>query len=242
MKHGEGHPWKSIRRLVNPAFRLGAIKALSGTFVEHSQRFAKKLVEFADTDKSINFQDEISNMTLEIISSAGFSYPLNASPSNGFIKSLSRVTQQATNGLIFLPFGYKLLRWINNKHFDKINDVFYSVIDERIKQMEVEKKDPEKFTDILDFLLLPDEDGKQLTREEIRNELFIFYVGGHETTATVLSWAVYEIAKRPDIEKKLLDEIISYFGPSDGKSFIQPSVETLAEMRYLNMFLNELLR
>ncbi len=61
--------------------------------------------------------------------------------------------------------------------------------------------------DILSMLVqATDEDGEQLTDEELRDELMTLLIAGHETTATLLSWAIHDLARDPDAQRRLADE------------------------------------
>ncbi|KJV05064.1 cytochrome P450, partial [Methylocucumis oryzae] len=46
-----------------------------------------------------------------------------------------------------------------------------------------------------------------LTREQIRNELIVLFMAGHETTANTLAWAWYLISQCPEVEQRLHDEV-----------------------------------
>jgi cytochrome P450 family 110 len=51
------------------------------------------------------------------------------------------------------------------------------------------------------------EDGTLMRDEEIRDELITVLIGGHETTAAVLAWALYELGRHPAALAKLRAEV-----------------------------------
>jgi cytochrome P450 family 135 len=60
--------------------------------------------------------------------------------------------------------------------------------------------------DILSLLLRArDEDGGSLSDRELRDELTTLLVAGHETTAALLSWALMELARHPQVQTRLAD-------------------------------------
>ncbi len=59
-----------------------------------------------------------------------------------------------------------------------------------------------------------DEDGTRLTDHEIMGQIGTFYVAGHETTASALTWCLFLLAQHPDIYAKLAEE----FGPLNGNA------------------------
>src|SRR3712207_5458342 len=51
------------------------------------------------------------------------------------------------------------------------------------------------------------EDGSEMSREEIRDELMTALVAGHETTASELAWAFSRLAREPRVLARLHEEI-----------------------------------
>ncbi len=61
--------------------------------------------------------------------------------------------------------------------------------------------------DILSLLIqATDEDGGQLSDEELRDELMTLLIAGHETTATLLSWAIHDLARDATSQDRLAAE------------------------------------
>nr|KAF6480790.1 hypothetical protein HJG59_010615 [Molossus molossus] len=65
-----------------------------------------------------------------------------------------------------------------------------------------------KTLDFIDVLLLTkDEDGKKLPDEDIRAEADTFMLEGHDTTASGLSWVLYNLAKHPEYQERCRQEV-----------------------------------
>ncbi|MGC2374881.1 MAG: cytochrome P450 [Solirubrobacteraceae bacterium] len=61
--------------------------------------------------------------------------------------------------------------------------------------------------DILSLLIqATDEDGNHLSDAELRDELMTLLLAGHETTATLLSWAIHDLARDPASQDRLSRE------------------------------------
>ncbi|MFO7583184.1 MAG: cytochrome P450 [Anaerolineales bacterium] len=99
-----------------------------------------------------------------------------------------------------------------------------------------ERRSCEKSTDdILGRMLAAEyEDGTPMRDEDIRDELITILLAGHETTATALAWALYELGKNPDILETLRKELDS-LGTN-------PTPEQVAKAPYLTAVCNETLR
>ena len=61
--------------------------------------------------------------------------------------------------------------------------------------------------DILSMLVqATDEEGNHLSDEELRDELMTLLIAGHETTATLLAWAIHDLARDPLSQDRLASE------------------------------------
>ncbi|KIY91860.1 hypothetical protein MNEG_16103 [Monoraphidium neglectum] len=67
-------------------------------------------------------------------------------------------------------------------------------------------KDPS----LLRFLV--DMRGEDATDKQLRDDLMTMLIAGHETTAAVLTWALFSVAQAPAVEAKLLAEIDAAVG------------------------------
>jgi len=91
-------------------------------------------------------------------------------------------------------------------------------------------------SDILSMMLnARDEDGSQLTDDDLRDELVTLLVAGHETTATALSWAFDCLFNAPDVLARLHDEVGA--AARDG---LDPA--RVAKLEYLDAVVRESLR
>jgi len=97
------------------------------------------------------------------------------------------------------------------------------------------RSSPKKDDDVLGQMLSArDEDGKPMQDEHIRDELITILLAGHETTATALAWALYELGRHPAEVKKLRAELDS-LGPD-------PDPNLIPKLPYLSAVCNETLR
>ncbi len=49
--------------------------------------------------------------------------------------------------------------------------------------------------------------GRGLTDEEIRDELIVFIAAGHDTTATTLTYALWQLGRNPQIQEAVRAEV-----------------------------------
>ncbi|KAI9819622.1 MAG: hypothetical protein M1827_007072 [Pycnora praestabilis] len=77
-------------------------------------------------------------------------------------------------------------------------------------------------------------------REELRYQSLALLIAGRDTTASLLAWVFFELARHPKVWEKLRAEILMHFGTQSDEEDV--SFETLKGCRYLQHVLNESLR
>ena len=75
-----------------------------------------------------------------------------------------------------------------------------------------------------------------MTRKQIRNEIIVLFMAGHETTANVLAWTWYLISQSPDVEKKLHEELDTVL---NGRT---PEFADIDNLKYTRAILDETMR
>jgi len=111
----------------------------------------------------------------------------------------------------------------------QVHDLLQAEIEER-RTMATENR-----ADVLSLMMAArDEDGEAMTDAELRDELLTILFAGHETTATTLAWAFYQIHQQPESLGKLLRELDSL-----GKTI---SPLEIAQLPYLTAVCQETLR
>jgi len=74
-------------------------------------------------------------------------------------------------------------------------------------------------------------------RVALRDQLVAILLAGRDTTAATLSWLFYELARHPDVWRKLREEILQTVGETGA-----PTYDNLKNMKYLQHTLSETLR
>ena len=75
-------------------------------------------------------------------------------------------------------------------------------------------------------------------RKVLRDQIMAVLLAGRDTTASTLSWTIYELGRNPEMVKKLRAEIMDKVGGEANA----PTYEHLKNMPYLKAILNEILR
>lgn len=99
--------------------------------------------------------------------------------------------------------------------------------------------DKNKKLALLDVLLQATVDGEPLSNLDIREEVDTFMFAGQDTTTSAIAFCLYNLAKHPEIQNKVRDEVRTVFG-DDVEKPMTPN--ELKELNYLELVIKETLR
>ncbi|RYO87230.1 hypothetical protein DL766_009156 [Monosporascus sp. MC13-8B] len=94
--------------------------------------------------------------------------------------------------------------------------------------------------DLLTFIIeesLPGGPAEEITEREIVGDLLQLMAAGHDTSANILSWSVYIMATKQDIQDKLREEMLRELGEAP-----EPAYDQIEALPYLDNFTRETLR
>jgi len=199
-------PHLEQRKLLLPAFHGDRMQALSGLMEELAEREVALWPDSEPFELHARFQA----LTLEIILRAVFGFQAGSQLETlreRMTEILDLGTSPASvNPHLQRPFG-GLGPYSRMTRARAVADaIVHEQIDER-------RRSGERGDDVLSMLLeARHEDGSEMNRDEIRDELMTALVAGHETTASALAFAFTMLAAEPRVLETLHSELDS----SDG--------------------------
>ncbi|CAO3680931.1 unnamed protein product [Umbelopsis ramanniana] len=234
--------WRLAHKLLMPAFSPRAIKAYQLEMSLIGQQTIRLLEQFGP-DEPVEILQWTTNLTFETIGKVGFGYDFHLlddrnAESHPFIEAMGYCMKQAFKRML-QPKVLKRMPLESNRRFDRSIKLMHTTVDEVIQQRKngPEAKDMNK--DVLGFMLnARDENDLGLTDENIRDQVITFLIAGHETTSNTLSWTLYELSRHPEIEEKILQEIVNLGITHDGL----PTSKQSSSMKYTHQVLKETLR
>ncbi|XP_005113028.2 leukotriene-B4 omega-hydroxylase 3 [Aplysia californica] len=246
-----GDHWARQRHLLTPAFHLDTLRAYHDINNSCVDVMMDRLRESSKDGRSVDLYQFMYKLTLDIILQTAFSYSSGCQMEGGvseYIKAISR-TQEILGKRFLTPLMYSdfLFRWSSEgQEFYKLCDVAHrwseAVISRRREQLEtcppdsgLKKKKKEDFVDIL--LSATDENGNRLSDREIRDEVDTFLVAGHETTACGAMWTLYDLARHPDHQRRVQEEVTQVMG---GRTDV--AWEELSRLQFTSQCIKESLR
>jgi cytochrome P450 len=208
----EGASWQEQRQLIQPAFRHENILAYGEIMADST---ARHLARWEDGEAR-DLHQEMAELTLDIVSKSLFG--TNAAHlAHEVGEEIAAVMErfQAMAALSFLlPANFpipKTPRVLRSKK--KLDGVVLSMIRDR-------RKNKTTGEDLLQRLLdAQDEAGRQMSDEQLKDEVMTLFLAGHETTANALTWTWYLLAQHPQAEQALgreIDRVLAGHAPTLG--------------------------
>ncbi|KAF2888571.1 hypothetical protein ILUMI_17602, partial [Ignelater luminosus] len=243
--------WKKHRKILTPAFHFQILEQFVDVFDHYGNILVKKLGQEIGR-KSVDIYPYVTLCSLDVICATSMGTQVNAQDDSESkyvfsVKEMSRIVIEKTFSALkrFDSFYYfskdyhKETKALNILH-GYTNSVIRSRKEELIKNdghndnVALGKDDigRKKRKTFLDLLLEYRKDGQSMTDEEIREEVDTFMFEGHDTTSAAIAFALYALAKNPDVQEKAVEELRSIFAADKDRPATH---RELQEMKYLEM-------
>ncbi|WP_062056567.1 cytochrome P450 [Aquimarina longa] len=196
-----GEKWLQQRRLIQPAFHKKKLEVLIETIKEVIDEEFLKIT----SDKTIDVFPLMSDLAFKVVAKSLFSY----TDSTEAISRLQYITEAVQRSLIkeirqpYKRWWFYLSGKIKStlKLTQEAQDILNTLIEER-------KKSDKIYNDLLDMLLAARyEDGSAMDNKQLIDEILILFVAGHETTSNALTFTILLLARHPQIQQKVYEEV-----------------------------------
>ncbi|XP_032990683.1 cytochrome P450 4F3-like isoform X2 [Rhinolophus ferrumequinum] len=250
-----GDKWRHHRHMLTPAFHFEILKPYMKIFNKSADIMHAKWQRLASEGSAcLDMFEHISLMTLDSLQKCVFSFDSNcqenASEYIAAILELSALmTKRVQQIFLYMDFLYHLTLdgWRFRRACRLVHDFTDAVIQERRRTLLsqgshdfLKAKAKTKTLDFIDVLLLAkDEDGKKLSDEDIRAEADTFMFEGHDTTASGLSWVLYNLAKHPEYQERCRQEVQELLRDREPKEI---EWDDLTQLPFMTMCIKESLR
>ncbi|CAO3597963.1 unnamed protein product [Absidia cylindrospora] len=263
----EGPRWKDHRMIVNPAFQCALPIQLFGQTTSRLFTFLENTYQHDDLTAPFTFDvaDMLFRWSLDVLGLALLDFDfetLSKKDDNPWTMVYKKLDRDIKNPLFVLfPSLDQRYRWLFPKrqaahdNLAKFHEMLSDIINKRriqLKQQQQQHQHQHQHQqqhskkNLLTLMIESESYGKSraLSDEELLNNLCIFFAAGHETTASALSFALYYLAKNPDIQSKARQEAIDILceGEEEPSMDILPTPLQTKEMCYILQVIKETLR
>jgi cytochrome P450 len=210
-----GPVWERQRRIIDPAFEGGRLRDTFPAMWDAGVACVERLRARAD-GAPVEIEAETSHAAADVIFRTLFSIPIeNAVASAAF--SQFRAHQKA-QPIINLGALLPLPSWMPRFHSRRtratariIRDLITQLTSSRMAAISAGTAPDDLATKIM---TTPDpETGACFDTAEMVDQVAIFFLAGHETSASALAWSLYLLALYPDWQDRVAAEAETHIGP-----------------------------
>lgn len=227
----DGDFWLKQRRLIQPAFHKQKMNQL---VVNMEQIIDSELNELEE-EKPVDVFPVMSQLAYNVVAKSLFHLSASKEKLNR-IKFIVDEVQRFLIKEVRLPHKgwWFSLSGQTKKHFLlslENNNIIQEIIEERVTSKV-------QTNDLLNMLLETryEDTSEGMPVTQLIDEIKILFVAGYETTANALTFTLYLLAKHPDVQQKVFQEI------TEIESQQNETVDQLQKMTYITAVLNESMR
>lgn len=230
-----GDTWQRQRRIINPAFEGGRLHETFPAMVAAGHAAVARIA--AKPGPQIEIEAETSHAAADVIFRTLFSIPITHHIARAVFTQFRdyQRSQPILNLAAFVP----LPRWLPRLHRRRIRKAARAIralITEltaaRMAEINAGTAPDDLATKIM---TTPDpQTGARFDTQEMVDQVAIFFLAGHETSASAMAWALYLLATHPDAQARVAAEAATL--PQN------PAFADMAKLRYTRDVFREALR
>jgi cytochrome P450 len=200
-----GETWARQRRIIDPAFEGGRLRETFPAMLEAGRAAVERMETGAQ-----DIEPVMSHAAADVIFRTLFSLPIEddlAAEVYGAFRAYQR-SQPILNLRAFLP----LPRWMPRGHraetlraARRIRALITELTERRVVEIAAGTAPDDLATKIL--TARDPQTGERLTAAEMVDQVAIFFLAGHETSASAMSWTLYLLARYPEWQARVAEEV-----------------------------------
>lgn len=230
--------WGKAHRILLPAFGPASLRGMFDAMAEINEQMLSKWEQLGD-DSRIDVAEDMTRLTLDTLALCAFNYRFNSFHAQGlhpFVDAMVRGLGEAGARGRRPPLLSKLL-FSTRRRYQADARTMHDIADAVIAERRSGQSPPSR-RDLLAMMIEAKDPvtGEGLDDVNIRYQLVTFLIAGHETTSGLLSFALYELLRHPEVMKRAQDEVDAVLGTR------HPGFSDLGKLRYLGQILKETLR
>ncbi|BES95749.1 unnamed protein product [Nesidiocoris tenuis] len=245
----EGSRWRNLRAKLTPAFSSGKIKNMFPLMSQCSDNLVSFIKDQLKGDKGdLEVREVTARFTTDVIGTVAFGLQFDAMSGDSVFREMGKkITQPTLSNAMgratraFFPWLFDALQM---RTFPlEIHTFFTKFVKETIDYRQASGEKRADFLQLMiqlknmDATLSQAEDSLVFTDSVIAAQAFVFFLAGFETSATTLSFCLYELALNPSCQEQAFREISTVRAKHETLSY-----EAVNEMTYLELLLEETMR
>jgi cytochrome P450 len=201
-----GAEWQRQRRIIDPAFEGGRLRDAFPAMWAAGEAAVERMPEGI-----AEVEEEMSHAAADVMFRTLFSLPIEAEIAGRVFHAFRAYqrTQPILNAAAFVP----LPKWVPRGHRARtraaareIRALITDMTAARMDEIAAGTAPDDLATKIM--TTQDPETGARFSRDEMVDQVAIFFLAGHETSASALGWAIYLLARYPDWQERVAREAL----------------------------------
>jgi cytochrome P450 len=231
----DGATWRMQRRTVAPLFTPRRVARYVGVMAEEAERLADQWGETEGERGWVDLHTSMVEYTLRVVGRVLFGSSVDeAIPViRESFPTVSAHVHRRGIAAFRPPRSWPLPA---ERRAVAAQQALYRVVEEIVERR---RRSTEEGAEDLVTLLLAARDpdtGAPLTDQEIRDQILIFLLAGHETTSTALTFTCHLLGRHPEIQRRVHDEVDEVLA---GRT---PTTDDVPKLAYTTMVVKEAMR
>ena len=213
-----GALWERQRRIIDPAFEGGRLRDTFPAIWAAGEATVARLRARAG-EAPVEVEAEMSHSTADVIFRTLFSVPIEDRTASAVFGAFR--DYQGTQPLINLAAFLPLPNWMPRFHrratlraARRIRGLIGDLVAARRVAIAEGRAPDDLATKIM--TMADPLDGRPFDDAEMVDQVAVFFLAGHETSASALGWALYLLALDPDLQDRLAEEAARELTPDFG--------------------------
>jgi cytochrome P450 len=224
----DGERWRRQRRTLAPLFAHGRIGGYVPVMADEAVRLRRRWDAGAGSPAGVDLHAETVEYTLRVVGRALFGTDLDevAPTIRATFPMLSQQVRRRATATVPRP----------GRRLTGAQRALYATVDAIVERRRRAAGDHDG--DLVSLLLAArdPQTGAPLSTQEVRDQLLIFLIAGHETTATALTFTWHLLGRHPDVQRRVHQELDGVLGGQ------VPTAGDVPRLAYTAMAVKEALR
>jgi len=203
-----GETWKRQRRIIDPAFEGGRLRDTYPAMWEAGEAAVARLSAQAD-GTPIEIEAETSHAAADVIFRTLFSIPIEHETASAVFSEFK--AHQRSQPILNLAAFIRGPKWMprffsaeTKRTAGVIRKLIGDLTKERLAAIEAGTAPDDLATKIM--TTTDPETGERFDVDEMIDQVAIFFLAGHETSASALAWTFYLMATNPEWQERVAEE------------------------------------
>lgn len=199
-----GETWKRQRRIIDPSFEGGRLKETYPAMLEAADAAVARLSE----SNGVEIEELCSHAAADVIFRTLFSIPIENEIANDVFHAFQE--HQRSQPILNLAAFVPLPKWMPRFHSTKSKSTarkIRALISQLVAERQTEIDNGTAPDDLATKIMTTrdPETGQKFSQEEMVDQVAIFFLAGHETSASALAWSLYLLATHPEWQESIHD-------------------------------------